>query len=62
MRLNPELAQKPPACLAFFLEKVQMIFPVLSFGFLQPKPTVSATTENCPCDSGTDRQVPTAPR
>ena len=27
----------------FFLDQVQMIFPVLSFGFLQPKPTVTGS-------------------
>jgi hypothetical protein len=37
----PPLPEPDVADMEFFLDQVQMIFPVLSFGFLQPKPQVT---------------------
>ena len=39
--LPPPLPEPDVADMEFFLDQVQMIFPVLSFGFLQPKPQVT---------------------
>ncbi len=40
----PPLPEPDVADMEYFLEQVQMVFPVLSFGFLQPKPSVTETT------------------
>jgi hypothetical protein len=39
--LPPPLPEPDVADMEFFLDQVQMIFPVLSFGFLQPRPQVT---------------------
>lgn len=39
----PPLPEPDVADMEYFLDQVQMIFPVLSFGFLQPKPSIAAT-------------------
>lgn len=41
----PPLPEPDVADMEYFLEQVQMVFPVLSFGFLQPKPSAADTTE-----------------
>jgi len=38
----PPLPEPDVADMEYFLDQVQMIFPVLSFGFLQPKPSAAA--------------------
>jgi len=42
----PPLPESDIADMDFFLEQVQMIFPVLGLGFLQPKPRVPESTES----------------
>ena len=39
----PPLPEPDVADMEYFLDQVQMMFPVLSFGFLQPKPSVVGT-------------------
>jgi hypothetical protein len=40
----PPLPEPDVADMEFFLAQIQMVFPVLGFGFLQPKPTASGNT------------------
>ncbi len=47
----PPLPEPDVADMEYFLEQVQMIFPVLSFGFLQPKPSAADTTDLTDVDS-----------
>ena len=41
----PPLPEPDVADMEYFLEQVQMVFPVLSFGFLQPKPSSADSTD-----------------
>ncbi len=41
----PPLPEPDVSDMEYFLDQIQMVFPVLSFGFLQPKPSSVETTE-----------------
>ena len=47
----PPLPEPDVADMEFFLEQIQVIFPVLSFGFLQPKPRVTGLDDTDSSDS-----------
>jgi len=49
--LLPPLPEPDIADMEYFLAQVQMIFPVLSFGFLQPKPSAAETADLAKADS-----------
>lgn len=48
---SPPLPEPDVADMEYFLEQVQMMFPVLGFGFLQPKPSAADTTDSMDVES-----------